>query len=615
MSSLAIRGEVTSGQDVRTQNVMAAMAIANIVKSSLGPVGLDKMLVDEMGDVVITNDGATILKRLEVEHPAGKILVQLANLQDEEVGDGTTSVVVMAAEILKQANELVKNNVHPTSIISGLLLAKKEAIKFIKQNMCISVEQLGHESIINAAKTSMSSKIIGMDSEFFANLAVEAVLRVKTVDGRRTEDGGGLIGDGRYGAEDGVVVAANVSVEDVAEMRKRSEASAASAASGSANPASDDDKADIIKATAGAGGKAQYPVKSITILKAHGKSARESELVDGFALNSSRASQAMPSYIKKAKIALLDFDLRQTRMPLGVSVQVSDPQKLIAIQQREKDLTSERIKMILNSGANVVLTTQGIDDMSMKYFVEAGVIACRRVNKRDLKQLAKATGARILLTLSDYEDGEALDKGVLGQAEEVMESRIGDGELIYFKGCATSRAQTIVLRGANDYMLDEIERSLHDAMMVVKRVLESKYVVPGGGAVETALSVYMESLAEQMGSREQLALASFARSLLVIPKTIAVNGAFDAVELVAQLRARHYASQTKESKKKYRWYGLDLDNGVVRDNVEAGVLEPALAKVKMIRFATEAAVTLLRIDDNIRIAPKMDPRGPVEDDY
>lgn len=596
--------------------VMAATSIANIVKSSLGPVGLDKMLVDEMGDVVITNDGATIMKRLEVEHPAGKILVQLANLQDEEVGDGTTSVVVLAAELLRQANELVKSNVHPTSIISGLQLAKKEAVKFIKQNMCIGVEQLGDICVINAAKTSMSSKIIGMDSDFFAKLAVEAVLRVKTVDGRRTEDGGGLIGDGKSGREDGVVVAANVSVDEIARKRKKSEA--AETGAGAAEDGGSSSGTDAIKAATAAAvsaGKVKYPVKSINILKAHGKSARESELVDGFALNTTKASQGMPSYVKKAKIALLDFDLRQSRMPLGVAIQVSDPEKLAAIQDKEKDITAQRIKLILNSGANVVLTSKGIDDMAMKYFVDAGVLACRRVPRRDLRQLAKATGGRILLTLADFDGEESVDKGSLGRAAEVVETRIGDGELIYFKGCATTRAQTIVLRGANDYMLDEIERSLNDAMMVVKRVLESKFVVPGGGAVEAALSVYMESLAEQMGSREQLAIACFARSLLVIPKTIAVNGAFDAVELVAQLRARHYASQTKESKKKYRWYGLDLENGGVRDNVEAGVLEPALAKVKMIRFATEAAITLLRIDDNIRIAPKLDPQSPVEDDY
>mmetsp|Transcript_4376 Transcript_4376/g.6888 ORF Transcript_4376/g.6888 Transcript_4376/m.6888 type:complete len:547 (+) Transcript_4376:27-1667(+) len=546
MSALALNGEVSRGQDVRVQNVMAATAIANIVKSSLGPVGLDKMLVDNVGDVTITNDGATILKQLQVEHPAGKVLVELSNLQDQEVGDGTTSVVILAAELLKVANELVKNHVHPTSIIAGFNLAKKEACKFIAEQMAQKVEDLGADTVFNAARTSLSSKIIGSDGDFFAHLATDSVMAVKSIDRN---------------------------------------------------------------------GKAKYPIKSIAILKAHGKSARDSELVNGYALNFMRASQQMPSKITKAKIAMIDVDLRKYKMPLGVQICVTDPEKLAEIREQENKITRDRIMCLINAGANVVLTTKGIDDAAMKYFVEAGAMAVRRVPKSEMRHLAKAVGGRLILTLADAEGGESIDPSNFGECDLVEEVKVGDGELIYFKGCKNTMAQTVVLRGANDYMLDEIDRSLHDSMCVVKRVLESKTVVPGGGCVEAALSIYMDSVADTMGSREQLAVAAFARALLVIPKTLAVNGAHDATDLVAKLRAYHNAAQTNTNKKNFKWTGLDLDTGKVRNNLRAGVLEPAMSKVKMIRFATEAAITILRIDDSIKMNKANDPQNPHQDCY
>jgi len=251
----------------------------------------------------------------------------------------------------------------------------------------------------------------------------------------------------------------------------------------------------------------------------------------------------------------------------------------------------------------------------LKYFVDRGVLAVRRVDKGDLRAIAKATGGQVILSLADFEGDETVDQTTFGECESVVESRVGDGELIYIQGCKTTKAQTILLRGANDYMLDEVERSLHDALCVVKRTLESKTVVPGGGCVESAVSVYIEHIAETMGNREQLSVAAFAQSLLILPKTLCVNGALDATELVAKLRAFHNAAQTDESKQGYRWTGLDLEDGTVRDNLAAGVLEPALSKVKMIRFATEAAITILRIDDAIKMNPADKPSGPVADDY
>jgi len=421
-------------------------------------------------------------------------------------------------------------------------MAMKEAVKYVKQNLTVPIAEMTDEHLISAATTSMSSKILGPESAFFAKMAVDAVKSVKAV----------------------------------------------SASSG----------------------KARYPVGAINILKAHGKSAMESQLVPGFALNCVRAAQAMPQTVKNAKIALLDIDLKKHRMQMGVEVVVTDPKELEALQRREADITKERIRKILDSGANVILTTKGIDDLCLKYFVEAGAMAVRRCKKEDLRRIARATGGQLMVTLADMagEGGEAFDASCLGEAEEVTEARVGDGELIYIKGTKSQGACTVVLRGANEFMLDEMDRALHDSLMVVKRVLESNALVAGGGAVEAALSIYLENYANTVSSREQLAITEFAEALLVIPKTLSVNAAQDATELVSKLRAKHNTSQEDPEQAHLKHFGLDLIKGEIRDSMAAGVVEPAISKIKSLRFATEAAITILRIDDMITLNPKEDPQ-------
>jgi T-complex protein 1 subunit alpha len=574
-AALAINGERLTGASVREFNNKAAQTLANLLKSSLGPLGLDKMLVDAKGDDVnITNDGATILSLLDVGHPAARLLAELARQQDEDVGDGTTTVVILAAELVKRASELIRRQrLHPTTVISGLRLACKEAVRFVEDQVAQRTELLGRQTLLNCARTALSSKVISGD--FFAQLAVDAILAVKCST---------------------------------------------------------------------SSGVDKYPIKAVNVLKAHGRSVEETVLItQGYALNCTVACEGMPKSITGGgvRIACLDVGLQRTRLPQGATVcVVDDPGRLEAVRQREIGQAVERVRAILRCGASVLLTTKGIDDLCLKMFVEAGCMAVRRVKLEDLRRIAKACGATVVSSFAPLDGGsgeEVFDGALLGYAESVAQERFGDDECLVLRGlCAPPNSSnssssanassnsngnncaSVILRGPNAQMLDEAERALHDALCVLKSVLEHDgTVVPGGGAVETALSVFLENFATTIASREQLAVAEFGEALLVIPRTLALNAGLDASDLVARLRSRHYAAQSALGQRALRHSGLVLtatttDAEALQDCIEAGVVEPTAVKVRALQSATEAAVALLRIDDYVKVLPSS--HGADQDD-
>lgn len=286
--------------------------------------------------------------------------------------------------------------------------------------MTLKTSKLGKEALINAAKTSMSSKIIGKDNAIFAKIAVDAMLSVETKNSQ---------------------------------------------------------------------GKKRYPVKAVEILKVTGKGMRDVELIDGYCLHEYRCSQQMPRSIKNARIAMVDFDMRRLALKFGVQMIMDDPKEVEAMRAREYDIIRERIQLLIEAGANVILTTKGIDDAAIKYFVTSNCIAVRRVDRKKMKRIAKLTGGKFLVSLADEEGGESVPDGALGSADIVEEMTVGDRDILFIKGCSSTKAQTIVLRGVNWYMLEELERSIHDSLCVIKRVLESGRVVPGG-LLLCCLSIY-----------------------------------------------------------------------------------------------------------------------------
>ena len=513
------------GRSAQANNIMAGIVIADAVKSTLGPRGMDKMLVDSLGDVTITNDGASILKEIDVQHPAAKMLVEVAKTQDQETGDGTTTSVVIAGELLKRAQNLLEKKIHPTIIVGGYQKATDKATQILA-DLSITMEGPDKKTLRGIANTSMNSKSIVGSRDHFSDIAVKAVLQI---------------------------------TEDI-------------------------------------NGKKRADIDMIEIIKKQGKSLNETELVKGMVIDKEIVHAAMPRKVEAAKIALVNTAIEVTKTEFDAEIRIDSPDQIKAFLDEEERMLKSMVDKVIDSGATVLICQKGIDDVAQHYLAKAGVLAIRRAKKSTLEKLAKATGASVATNLDE------LTKDYLGKAGIVEEVRIADDKLLYVRDCKDPKAVSIVIRGGTEHVVDEADRALHDALSVVRNVVEDNTYVAGGGSVEAEIAKRLETYATQIGGREQLAIEAFAEALRVIPRTLAENGGHDPIDIIADLNKDH-------SKATGIWYGVDVFKGKSVDMLKAGVIEPSRVKLQAIRAASETAQMILRIDDVIA-AKAGPPPGP-----
>jgi thermosome len=516
---------------------MAARIIAEAIKTTLGPRGMDKMLIDSLGDITITNDGAAILDEIEVEHPAAKMMVEVAKTQDDMVGDGTTTAVVLAGELLRKAEELLNQNVHPTVIVSGYRKAVAKAIETLNK-IGIAVNLEDRKTLKKIAMTAMASKIVAEHRDHLANIVVDAVLHV-------------------------------------------------------ARKVGDQLKVDL---------------DDIMVEKKAGKSLTETELINGIVLDKEIVHPGMPKRVENAKIALVNAPLEVEKTEFNAEIRIRNPEQMKAFLDQETKILKDMVQKVKASGANVLLTQKGIDDMAQHFLAKEGILAARRIKESDMEKLAKATGARIVTNLDD------LKRGDLGKAGLVEERKIGEDKMIFVEQCKNPRSVSVLIRAGLERMVDEAERALHDALSVVSDVIENNKIVAGGGAAESELTKALREYGPKVGGREQLAIEAFADALEVVPKTLAENAGLDPIDILVELRAAH-------QRPKGKWMGVDVFSGKVADMHQNSVLEPLSVKEQAIKSAAEAASMILRIDDVIAASKpkeeekKEEEKGPSTEEF
>lgn len=514
------------GREAQKNNFAAAKLIAEVVRSSVGPRGMDKMLVDSLGDVTITNDGATILKEIDVQHPAAKMMVEISKATDNEVGDGTTSVVIIAGALIEKAEELIDKDVHPTVIVDGY---RKSAAKAIEVLNSIATKVHGNEKqeLIRVAKTSMQTKLVSRQADLLADIVVRAAMQVA----EKSTDSG-------Y-------------------------------------------KVDI---------------DNVKVEKKAGGSIHDTTLIQGIVLDKEVVHTAMPKKIEEAKIALINSALEIEKTEFDAKINISSPDQMQKFLDEETRMLKSMVDKITRSGANVLICQKGIDDTAQHYLAKAGILTVRRAKESDMTSLSKATGARLVTNLDDLTSKD------LGYAKLVQERKVETDKWVFIEGCKNPKAVTILIRGGSQRVVDEAERSVHDALMVSKDVLERPVILAGGGAPEAFAAAKVREWAHTLSGREQLAAEKFAEALEVIPLSLAENAGMDLIDTLTEIRA-------KQSKGSYS-IGIDARNGKVADMSKLDIVEPLVVKEQIIKSATEAACMILRIDDVIASSKSGGPSGP-----
>jgi len=505
------------GKDAQHNNIAAAKLVAELVRSSLGPRGLDKMLVDSLGDVTITNDGATILKEIDVQHPAAKMMVEISKTVDNEVGDGTTSSVVFGGALLARAEDLLKKDVHASVIIDGYQAAAEKTLE-IYSEMAKKIKPDDRETLLKIAITSMQSKLISEDSDILSKVVVDAILKIATKK-----------------AETYSVDLENIKVE-----------------------------------------------------KKAGGSITDTQIIKGIVLDKEVVHSGMPTKVEKAKIALLNSALEIEKTEMSSEIRITDPTQMQMFLEEENRMLKTMVDKLHNVGVNVLICQKGIDDIAQHYLAKYGIMAVRRVKESDMIKLGKATGGRVISNLDDLTEKD------LGTADIAHQKKVESDKWVFVEGCKNPQSVTLLIRGGSQRVIDEVDRSIHDSLMVVKDVIEKPEIVAGGGAPESYAASQLKEWADSFDGREQLAIKKYAEALEIIPLTIAENAGMDPIDTMATLRAKQNQGR--------KWTGIDARNTKIADMLSIDVVEPLAVKEQIIKSATEAACMILRIDDVISVS-------------
>ncbi|KAI6790824.1 putative T-complex protein 1 subunit [Hortaea werneckii] len=517
--------DASQGRGQILSNINACLAVQGTIKSTLGPYGGDLLLVDENGKQTITNDGATVMKLLDIVHPAARILTDIARSQDAEVGDGTTSVVVLAGEVLKEIKEHVEQGVSSQILVKGLRRASMMAVNRIKEIAVNTSEGNQRETLRKLAATAMSSKLIHRNAEFFTKMVVDAVLSL--------------------------------------------------------------DQDDLNE-------------KLIGIKKIQGGGLQDSLLVNGVAFKktfSYAGFEQQPKYFKDPSIVCLNVELELKSEKDNAEIRVEQVSEYQAIVDAEWRIIYDKMEALYKTGAKVVLSKLPIGDLATQYFADRDIFCAGRVSSEDLERVCQATGASVQSTCSDIQASH------LGTCEKFEERQIGGERYNFFEGCPKAKTCTMVLRGGAEQFIAEVERSLHDAVMIVKRAIKNNTIVAGGGACEMEISAYLHSFADKnVPHKQQAIIKSFAKALEVIPRQLCDNAGFDATDILNRLRVEHRKGNV--------WAGVDFEHEGIRDNLAAFVWEPALVKLNAISAAIEASCLILSVDETIKNQESQQPQAP-----
>jgi len=510
------------GEAARMSSIIGALAICDLVKSSLGPKGMDKILMSadgrgSGGGVHVTNDGATILKSILIDNPAAKVLIDISKVQDEEVGDGTTSVCVLAGELLRQAEKLIDQKLHPQLIVQGYRMATdaaREALQNFAQDNSHDPVKF-RQDLMNISQTTLSSKVLCQDKEQFSEMAVNAVMKLK----------------------------------------------------GSTN------------------------LDQIQIIKRTGGTLRDSYLDhEGFILDK-KIGTGCPKRMEDCRILVANTPMDSDKIKIfGTKVKVDSMAKVAEIESAEKAKMNAKVDKIIAHKCNVFINRQLIYNLPEQRLADAGVMSIEHADFDGIERLALVTGGDIVSTF------ETPDQVKLGGAKLIEEVMIGEDKLIRFSGCPNAEACTIVIRGASRHVVDEAERSLHDALCVLSQTIKNTQVVPGGGACETMMAQAVIEASKKVTGKQVLAMEGFAKALLAMPTIIADNAGFDSAELVSNLRAAHFKGDHMS--------GLDMENGEVANMMDLGIVESFKLKQQVLMSASEAAEMILRVDDIVQCAPR-----------